>query len=111
MKRKPVVPRSIARRDIDDALAHYLREGDARVAEGFVDALQSAFRHMASHPTSGSPLYAHDLELPGLRHWPLQGYPFLVFYIERVDHVDVWRVLHGARDLPAGLSAIVPEED
>lgn len=28
-------------------------------------------------------------------------YPYLVFYIERPDHIDVWRVLHGQRDVPA----------
>jgi toxin ParE1/3/4 len=25
----------------------------------------------------------------------------LVFYFERADDVDVWRVLHGQRDIPA----------
>jgi toxin ParE1/3/4 len=27
----------------------------------------------------------------------------LVFYIERDDQVDVWRVLHAQRDIPDGL--------
>jgi toxin ParE1/3/4 len=31
----------------------------------------------------------------------MKGYPHLVFYVERDDHVDVWRVLHGSRDIPA----------
>ncbi|MCZ8107125.1 MAG: type II toxin-antitoxin system RelE/ParE family toxin, partial [Burkholderiales bacterium] len=26
---------------------------------------------------------------------------YLVFYVERSDHVDVWRVLHGQRVIPA----------
>lgn len=43
----------------------------------------------------------HDLNLPGLRAWPLTRYPYLVFYVERSDHVDVWRVLHAQRDIPA----------
>ena len=25
----------------------------------------------------------------------------LVFYVERPEHIDVWRVLHGQRDIPA----------
>ena len=25
---------------------------------------------------------------------PVDRFPYLVFYVERVDHVDVWRVLH-----------------
>jgi hypothetical protein len=37
----------------------------------------------------------------GRRAWPLTRYRHLVFYVERPDHVDVWRVLHGQRDIPA----------
>ena len=44
---------------------------------------------------------AHELNLPGLRVWQLARYPHLVFYMERPDHIDVWRVLHGQRDIPA----------
>lgn len=49
------------------------------------------------------PRYAHELALPGLLYWPLRRYPYLVFYVERDDHVDVWRVLHGVRDIPEWL--------
>jgi toxin ParE1/3/4 len=31
----------------------------------------------------------------------LQKYPHLIFYVERSDHVDVWRMLDGNRDIPA----------
>lgn len=36
-----------------------------------------------------------------LRNWAVKGFPYLVFYIERDDHIDVWRVLHGRRDIPS----------
>ncbi|MBU6440076.1 MAG: type II toxin-antitoxin system RelE/ParE family toxin [Betaproteobacteria bacterium] len=49
------------------------------------------------------PRYAHELNLPGLRSWSLTRYPYLVFYVEQPDHVDVWRVLHGQRDISAWL--------
>jgi toxin ParE1/3/4 len=39
--------------------------------------------------------------LPGLRFWPLKRYPYFVFYLERETHIDVWRVLHAERDIPA----------
>jgi len=39
----------------------------------------------------------HDAD-GGLRFWPLKRYPHLVFYVERTDHVVVWRALHGQRD-------------
>lgn len=35
--------------------------------------------------------------------WPLARDPHLVFYVEREDCIDVWRVLHGKRDIPAWL--------
>lgn len=101
---KPVVPRNAAERDVDDALTHYLSEGSRQAALGFIDALERAYDHIARQPASGSPRYAHALDLPGLRAWPLARYPHLVFYIERDDHIDVWRVLHGQRDIPAWMS-------
>jgi toxin ParE1/3/4 len=101
MKLRPVVPRAQAQRDIEDAIAYYLAEGSEQAAMGFVDAIEQAFAHIGRHPTTGSPRYAHELNLPGLRCWPLKRYPYLAFYVERDDHVDVWRILHGQRDIPA----------
>ncbi len=62
------------------------------------------YAHIARHPGTGSLRYAHELDLAGLRFWPLRRYPYLVFYFPQPDHIDVWRVLHGARDLPAWLA-------
>ena len=104
MKVKPVVPRSEANRDVDEAIDHYLAENAEQAALGFIDALEQAFTHIARHPATGSPRYAHALNIPGLRFWPLSRYPHLVFFIERDDHIDVWRVLHGQRDIPAWLA-------
>ena len=98
---KPVWPRELANRDVDEAIAHYLSEGAQQAALGFIDALEQAYVHIGRHPATGSSRYAHELNLPGLRFWPLARYPHLVFYIERKDHIDVWRVLHGQRDIPA----------
>jgi len=99
VKTKPVIPRELANRDVDEALDYYQREASEQAALGFIDALEEAYAHLARHPVTGSPRYAHALDLPGLRSWPLKRYPHLVFYIERDDHIDVWRVLQ--RDIPA----------
>jgi len=101
VKAKPVVPREQANRDVDEAIAYYLGEDAGQAALGFVVALEQAYAHIGRHPGTGSPRYAHELNLPGLRVWPLTRYPHLVFYVERPDHIDVWRVLHGQRDIPA----------
>ena len=101
MKVKPVVPREQANRDVDEAIAYYLNEGAERAASGFIDALEAAYSHISHYPATGSPRHALELNLPGLRSRPLDRYPYLVFYIEHADHIDVWRVLHGHRDIPA----------
>jgi toxin ParE1/3/4 len=101
MSVKPLVPREQAQRDVEDAVGFYLAEGAEAAAFGFIDALQKAYAHISRHPATGSSRYAHELNLPGLRHWHLPHYPPLVFYVERADHIDVWRILHGQRDIPA----------
>lgn len=100
---KPVVPRERAIRDVEDAIAWHLAEGSAAAALGLIDELERAYIHIGRHPATGSPRYAHELNLPGLRTWPLKRYPHLVFYVEHADHVDIWRVLHARRDIPAWL--------
>ena len=104
MNAKAVIPRDLASRDVDEAIDHYLGEGAAKVALDFVEALEKAYTHIGRQPASGSPRYAHELNLPGLRFWPLTRFPYLVFYFERDDCVDVWRVLHGQRDIPAWMN-------
>ena len=101
MKVKSIIPRGLANRDVDEAIGYYLGEGSKTAAQGFIDALEQAYVHIGRHPATGSPRYAHELDLPGLRSWPLKRFPYLVFYVERDDHVDVWRVLHGQRHIPA----------
>jgi toxin ParE1/3/4 len=98
---KRVLPRQIARRDVEAAVDHYSREAGRDIALGFIDALEAAYVAIARHPAAGSPRYAHELGLPGLRTWALKRFPFLVFYVERDDHIDVWRVLHAQRNIPA----------
>jgi toxin ParE1/3/4 len=103
VKTKPVIPRALALRDVEQAVAYYVDEGAPSATLGLIDALEKAYAHIGRHPATGSPRYAHELGLPGLRFWPLTRYPHGVFYIEKADHIDVWRVLHGQRDIPAWL--------
>lgn len=99
MKAKPIVPRERAQQDVDETIAYYFEEGSVPAAFGFIAALERAYVHIGRNPATGSLRYAHSLNLHGLRSWPLSRYPQLVLYVDREDHVDVWRVLHGRRDL------------
>ena len=109
MNGKPVVLREQARRDIDEAIEHYLFEAGPAVALKLIDALEDTLRQIGEHPASGSPRHAHELEIPGLRFRSVGGFPQLVFYVEREEDIDVWRVLHGARDIPAWMQQ--PDEE
>jgi toxin ParE1/3/4 len=101
---KPVRLRALALADLEAAISHYLQMAGPEVALGFIEVLQQAYTHLGRQPGTGSPRYAHELNLPGLRSWPLTRYPYLVFYVEQAEHLDVWRVLHSARDVPTWLS-------
>ena len=103
MTPKPVVPREQANRDAEEAVVYYLGQGSTKAALAFVNALENAYAHLGRHPLSGSPRYAHELNLPDLRAWPVKGYPWLVFYVDRERYVEVWRVLQAERDIPAWL--------
>jgi toxin ParE1/3/4 len=89
----------LADADIDTASA-YLRTHDPHAASRLLAALERAFRELARHPGAGSPRYAHVLPAEGLRMWPVAGSAYLIFHLERADHIDIVRVLHGARDIP-----------
>ena len=104
MKAKPEIPRSHAVRDVDQAIAYYLEQRAVGAALGFIDALEKAYGDIGRYPAAGSPRCAHELSLPDLRFWLLPGYPYVVFYVERDDHVDVWRVLHVQQDIPSWMA-------
>lgn len=103
MSYKRTILRARAEQDVQEAVDFYLGENVPQAALKFIDALERAVQHIGHHAASGSTRYAHELDLPGLRFWPVSGYPYLVFYVERDDHVDVWRVLHASRDIPIWL--------
>lgn len=100
MTHKPVVPREFAARDAAEVVDFYRDEGGPELALRFIESLERAYEHLGRQPLSGSPRYAHELDLPGLRVWPVRPFPHLIFYLEREDRIDVWRVLHGRRDIP-----------
>ena len=78
-----------------------MREAGLDLAIDFIDAYEAACLHISAHPASGSPRFGWELDRPGLRAWPVKGFGYLAFYCEEGDFIDLWRVLHSARDIPA----------
>ena len=103
MSAKPVVPSERARQDLAEAVRYYRREAGEGVAIELVSTIQAALQALARRPGAGSLRYGQMIGMADLRSWPLGRYPYLVFYVERVDQIDVWRILHTRRDLAARL--------
>jgi toxin ParE1/3/4 len=101
-----IVRRALAEQDIEAIIDDYLVHGGADVALGFIDALQGAFEHLSRQPGTGSPRLAQELGIPGLRSWPPRSHPHIVFYFDAPDAVEIWRVLHGHRDIPVHLQGL-----
>lgn len=106
---KPLVPRIAVERDVDAIADHYVLEAGEDVARAFTEALETAYRAISERPRTGSPRFSHEYDLDGLRSRRLGRFPYFVFYVERPDHIDVWRVLHAQRDIAAWLRGGNPD--
>lgn len=104
MRRKRVIHRRRADEDIENAIAYYLSEAGVDTAASLIDGFEDAMMKIARNPATGSPRYGHELSIPGLRHLPIVKFPYLIFYLERDEHIEILRVLHGSIDIPSWLS-------
>lgn len=103
MAAKPVQFRDLATLDVNAAVEFYATEAGAEIAVHFVDAVEATTRRVAKRPGLGSLRFAYELSIPGLRATAVGKFPYLMFYIESDDAVDVWRLLHSSRDIPTTL--------
>ena len=99
---KPAIRSAIAELDVLAALDWYALEAP-HMAGPFVNALEKAVSRIERNPGVGSPRYAHALDIPHLRFWPLTKFPYAVFYIGHETHLDVIRMVHMSRDIPVTL--------
>lgn len=88
---------------------YYRDQAGPQTAFDFVDQLEAAVEHLRRHPLIGSLQLSYELEIPDLRSWPLRKFPYLVFYVPDDNCIDIWRVLHTRRDIPAILTSKPPE--
>ncbi len=109
MPDKNIVVLPAASRDIDSATDHYYEEGSEALASRWTRDVETALRHIASFAATGSPRYAAVLGIAQLRVWPVKRFPYLIFYFDRTASVDIVRVLHERRDLPATLQTAESE--
>lgn len=106
MRYKRVVRRRLADDDIEMAIAYYLEEAGVEVAASFANRLEEALQKISRHAAIGSQRYGNLVDLPEMRQWPLTKFPYLLFYIEKENHIELSRVLHSKVDIPAWLDDI-----
>ena len=100
---KKLVRRALADADVLAALDYYFSNAPEYLLD-FVDDLESAYQHIAQYPASGSPRYAIELNLNELRAWKCHKFPYVIFYAESSEQIEVWRVLHERQDFPESLT-------
>ncbi len=89
------------RADFEKYFAWYVREAGEEVAWRFQAAMESALERISNLPDLGNPCRLRHSDLQDLRAFRVDP-PFrriLVFYRIGTEHIEVWRLMHGARDL------------
>lgn len=96
--------RASAVSDIKAASIYYHRRAGPETALDFVEALEEAINHLRQFLLIGSSRFASELDMPDLQSWPLQKFPYIIFYVASAERIDIRRVLHARRDVPAHLT-------
>ena len=104
---RPVLRSLQARLDIENAIDYYVVQAPHMV-DLFIAALEKATAHIQRAPGTGSLRHAAELDLPELRFWTLNKFPYGLFYLEQEDHLLVLRLIHMSRDIPASLQNPAP---
>jgi len=90
-----------AQADIDDT-AEYISIDNVDAGYRFLVGVDETLDRLIDMPGLGTPREYLNNRLSGLRSVPIRGFRnWLLFYRVVQDHVEVIRVLHGARDLAA----------
>lgn len=94
-----VTKRPEAKRDLIGHFVYLVENANEDTAERFLRHAEARFLHLSQHPFMGSLLNFRNPSLSGMRKWRVNHFEkFLIFYLPRVDGVNIVRVLHSARD-------------
>ncbi len=82
--------------------ARHIQQDNPDAALRFLQAAYDTFEFLTLNPGIGR--RRANLGYPEVRSWRVKGFRrFLIFYREFPDRVQIWRVLHGTRDLHSEL--------
>ena len=87
-----------AKKNIRD-IAAYLAEHDPRLPRRLIAALEETIQYLHESPNVGH-LWRRLPSTPQLGYHAVRRFRnYLIFYLPLRDGIEIWRVLHGARDL------------
>jgi toxin ParE1/3/4 len=82
------------------AIWDYIAFDNADAADRFLESAYSVFQELARTPHMGCPRKFAKARLAGLRSFRVRGFDnYLVFYRPILDGIEIFHVIHGARDL------------
>jgi len=94
--------------DLEELVSYYLKEAQPTDALRLMDNAERAFDQIIVLPKIGALLDLDELPYEDIRRWHIQGFKHLIiFYREVAGGIEIIRVLHSARDIPALLKASV----
>ena len=104
MKRQ-VALRQAAREDLLESYV-FISQDSPTAAERSLRSAEGSFNQLEDMPEIGHPWESEDQRLQDVRVWHIKGFEnWLIFYRVAEEHIDILRVLHGARDTSALLKA------
>jgi toxin ParE1/3/4 len=75
---------------------------DIEAADRLIGSITSKFNHLLAYPEAGRA--RHDL-LVNLRSFPIKNY--VIFYQPTDDGIEIFRVLHGSRDIQGEFDSLI----
>lgn len=88
----------------EDAIEHaiYIAGDNAEAADRFLEALERSCELLTTMPEMGTRRTFDNPALADMRMMPIKGFEkHLILYRSSADGLEVIRIVHGARDLPA----------
>ncbi len=102
---KPIRFTTKADRDVDSCFL-WIQKDNPHAAIKFIDAVEETCKILAKMPGVGSRHYADIPLVRGVRMITVNNFNnYLLFFLEYETHIDVIRLLHGARDIPEALQS------
>ncbi len=98
--------------DLVDQTAYYRSHGGEDLARRFFDHAIRAVRAIERNPGAGSPYAGEVADIPGLRSWPVQGFPARWYYFNAASTwIDIVRLLVDGRDVAPLLRHGAPPDE